>query len=149
MKNKLTVTIFLLIASGVLSAQTLKFIELNEVKALKRAKEYSIKWSGGPVDQLIKIELYNQTEKVQSWGETLNDGEQEIKLNSQLKPGKGYGFRISAGEDVVSSQAVQIKRKIPLALTISTAIVIPALVILFSTREEGELIDPTPPPTGN
>lgn len=149
MKNRLSVAILLFITSGCLSAQTLKVTELSEVKALKRGKEYSIKWSGGSVDQMIKIELYNHTEKVQSWDETLNDGEHQIKLSSKLKPGKGYGFRISAGEDLVSSQAVQVKRKIPLALTISTAIVLPTLVILFSTRNEGKVIDPTPQPTGN
>lgn len=150
MKNIVVLTILIFITSGTLSAQALKFVEVNEVKALKRGKEYSIKWSGGQADQMIKIELYNHAEKVQSWDETMNNGELNIKLNSKLKPGIGYSFKILAGEDFVSSQDFQIKRKMPLAIIISTAIVVPVVVILFSTRDEGKkIIDPTPPPVGN
>ncbi|MEQ1584272.1 MAG: hypothetical protein ABL895_00210 [Cyclobacteriaceae bacterium] len=150
MKNIFVLTILVFITSGTLSAQTLKFVELSEVKAFKRGKEYSIKWSGGQADQMIKIELYNHAEKVQSWDETLNNGELDIKLNSKLKLGKGYSFKILAGGDVVSSQDFQIKRKIPLAITISTAIIVPTVVILFSIRDEGgKIIDPIPPPVGN
>lgn len=146
MKKKLTVVILFFITAYSISAQTLKFEEVTEVKKLKRGKEYSVKWSGGLADQMIKIELHNPAGKIQSWDETQNDGEHVLKLNPKLKTGKGYVFRISVGDEEVSSQEVQIRRRIPLALTISTAIVVPAVVIFFSTKGEGEgLIDPTPP----
>jgi hypothetical protein len=146
MKKKLTLVILLFITSYSISAQALKFEELSEVIKLKRGKEYNIKWSGGLADQMIKIELHNRSGKIQSWDETQNDGEHVLKLNPKLKPGKGYVFRISVAGEEVSSQGVQIIRKIPLALTISTAIVVPAVVLLISTKDEGgKLIDPTPP----
>jgi len=119
MKKTLTVIILLFITSYSISAQTLKFEELSEVRKLKRGKEYSIRWSGGLVDQMIKIELHSRAGKIQSWAETQNDGEHVLKLSPKMKTGKGYAFKISVGGEEVSSQEVQIRRKIPLALTIS------------------------------
>ncbi len=137
MKKRLSIIICFTVLSHFVSAQSLQFESIQEAKPLKRGQNYRIKWSGGSVDQMIKIELHSHAEKVQGWDEPLNDGEHEIKLSSKLKPGKGYSFKIFSGNDVVSSQAVRIRRKIPLALTISTAIIVPTLVILFSSKDDG------------
>ena len=97
MKNlriKLLIFVFLLTFSISSFSQTLKFDGVSEVKPLKRGKEYSIKWSGGTKDQAIKIELHNAAGRVQSWDETLNDGENTVKLNSKLRPGSNYSFKI-------------------------------------------------------
>ncbi len=144
MKNqrvKYIVFILLLAFSFSSFSQTLKFDEVSEVKPLKRGKEYSVKWSGGAKDQSIKIELHNARGKVQSWDETLNDGEDAVKLNSRLKPGSNYSFKILAGSELVSSQNVQIKRRIPFMVTISTLVAVPIFIILLSTSSDG------PPPT--
>ena len=147
-KNSIHVFIVLVAFSISGFSQALRFEGVTEVKPLKRGKEYSIKWSGGVKDQNIKIELHNRTGKVQSWDETQNDGEQLIKLNSKLKPGKNYSFKIlTSNGDQVSEQNVQVNRRIPLALTISTIIIVPAVVILLSTRNDGvdNIAEPFPP----
>ena len=127
-------------------SQTLKFDGVSEVKPLKRGKEYSIKWSGGTKDQAVKIELHNASGKVQTWDETLNDGEDAVKLNSRLKPGNNYSFKFIVGNELVSSQNVQIKRRIPLALTISSIIFVPVIALFPSNENNGvELANPPPP----
>ena len=139
MKKIKSKSVVVLILLGILSiesfSQTLNFEGINEATALKRGKEYSIKWSGGSKDQLIKIELHNLTGKVQSWEEKQNSGEQKVKLNSKIKPGKNYSFKIVTGSgEEVSSQNVQIKRKIPLALKISAIVIVPvAIAVIVST----------------
>lgn len=115
-------------------SQTLKFDGVSEIKRIKRGKKYSITWSGGLRDQTAKIELHNVSGKVKSWDQILNDGEHTIRLNSRLKPRKNYNFKIFVAEEEVSSQNIQIKRRIPLALTISTVVFVPALMILLSPR---------------
>ncbi|MDZ7648720.1 MAG: hypothetical protein U5K54_16935 [Cytophagales bacterium] len=63
MKKHLLIAALIITTTASHSAQTLKFEEVNEVRKLKRGKEYSIKWSGGLVDQMVKIELHNLLEK--------------------------------------------------------------------------------------
>lgn len=118
-------------------SQTLHFDGVSEVKPLKRGKEYSIKWAGGAKDQAIKIELHNSSGKVQSWDETLNDGENAVKLNSRLKRGTNYSFKIIASNEFVSSQNVQIRRRIPLVVTISAIIIVPTVIVFVGTKNNG------------
>jgi hypothetical protein len=111
-----------------------------------------VKWSGGQKDQLIKIELHNASGRAQSWNETLNDGEDAVKLNSRLKPGNNYSFKIISGDELVHSQNVQIRRRIPLALTISAIIIVPVVVALLSNSNDGlqpSEVPGSPPAPGN
>lgn len=147
MKNqriKLLIFVFLFVFSVTSFSRTLKFDGVSEVMPLKRGKEYSIKWSGGAKDQAIKIELHNAAGRVQSWDETLNDGENTIKLNSRLKPGDNYSFKILMGSELVSSQNVQIRRRIPLGITISAMIIVPTVIGFVGTRNSGVGISEPP-----
>ena len=144
--NNLLLFVFLLVFSVSSFSQTLKFDGVSEVKPLKRGKEYSVKWSGGAKDQAIKIELHNASGKIQTWDETLNDGENAVKLNARLKPGSNYSFKILMGSELVSSQHVQIKRRIPLAFTISSIIVVPAIVVFLGTENNGVGLPALPTP---
>ena len=147
MKNlriKLLIFVFLLTFSISSFSQTLKFDGVSEVKPLKRGKEYSIKWSGGTKDQAIRIELHNAAGRVQSWDETLNDGENTVRLSSKLKPGDNYSFKVLIGNELVSSQNVQVRRRMPLAVTISI-IVVPVVVAFFIVKSNEGMYDyPTP-----
>ena len=142
MKNQRTSLLlvgFLFAISFSCFSQALQFSGVSEVKPLKRGKLYNIKWSGGPKDQSIKIELHNATGIVQSWDETLNDGEHGVRLKSKLKPGDDYSFKILAGNEWVSAQNVRIKRRIPFVLIVSTIVVVPVAVLLLSAQH------PVPP----
>ncbi len=154
MKNHQTkpaILIVLFALSFTSFSQTLTFDGISEVKPLKRGKEYSVKWSGGAKGQAIKIELHNAVGRVQSWDETLNDGENTVKLNSKLKPGNNYSFKILMDSELVSSQHVQIRRRIPLALSIFTLVVLPAFISFLTTSNDDlpPMVAPLAPPSPN
>ena len=123
------------------SAQSLEFEGVQEVSGLKRGKEYSIRWSGGTVEQKIEIALMDPDGgRVQKWSDLTNDGEHTIKLDSRLKPGRGYVLDITiTGTDpgVISSSDIRIKRRIPLALTASVVVVVPLVVLAIRSATEG------------
>lgn len=127
------------------SGQTLKLSSITEVKPLKRGKEYNLNWSGGKAEEKIRIELHRASGKVQSWEETQNDGGEVVKLSKKLKPGKDYLFKFFAGDVEVGSEPVVIKRRIPLAVTISAAVIVPATIILLFSLDKNDIPDPILP----
>ncbi len=145
MKNlTFKVLFFILVSPLVGFGQDLTFAGIEEVKTLKRGKEYNIKWMGSAKDKMIKIELHNLTGKVQNWDGLQNDGSQVVKLKSGLKPGKNYSFKIVTDDgEFVSSQNVQIKRRIPWALKVSALTIFPVTLLLI--REDGVMEAPRPP----
>ena len=150
MKNqsrKTILPIFMCLLFPLMSfAQGLDFGGIEEVNALKRGKEYNIRWTGGANDQLIKIELHDRTGKVQNWDGLENDGQQVIKLYGKLRPGKNYVFKI-IGEDgeMVSSQNVAIKRRVPLLLQVASIAVVPIVLLLAGDGGDVILNAPEPP----
>ena len=131
-------------------SQDLTFAGIEEVKALKRGKEYNIKWIGGTKDKMIKIELHNLTGKVQNWDGLQNDGSQVVKLKSGLKPGKNYTFKILTDDgEFVSSQNVRIKRRTPLALKLIAPTIFPIVLLIFR-EDNASMIEAAPSsPSGN
>jgi hypothetical protein len=128
----------------------LQYGGIQEVGSLKRGKEYSIRWFGGSKDQKIDITLQNSTgERVQSWGDLLNDGEQTIELNPKLKPRRGYVLDITVSGDVpgvISSSDIRIRRRIPLAVTISTLVIVPVVIAILPDKSAEEVVGlPTNP----
>jgi hypothetical protein len=138
--------------SGSVAAQSLQYGGIQEVSSLKRGKEYSIRWFGGAKEQKINITLLNRSgERVQSWTDLVNDGEHTLKLGPRLKPQAGYVLDITiAGENngVISSSDIRIRRRIPLAVTISTLVIVPLAVMVFiPDGSTEEMVDtPTHPP---
>ena len=133
----------LLCLTGSAAAQSLQYGGIQEVGSLKRGKEYSIRWFGGAKDQKINITLQNSSgERVQGWVDLLNDGEQTIKLDPKLKPRRGYVLDITVTGDapgVISSSDIRIRRRIPLAVTISTLVIVPLVIAILPDKSAEEL----------
>jgi len=134
--------------------QGLQLEAITEVKPLKRGKEYNIKWTGGAKSEVTKITLTNAKGVAQTWSNLPNDGEEVISLSPKLRPGKGYNLSVSVDGEKVYSQPLQVKRRVPLAITIATFVVVPSVIILLSQSEQSpeHIPDPVndpPNPSGN
>lgn len=97
------------------------FINLErfeELKAIKRGREYMITWSGGRPENVLAFELFRGNDKVFTIANIANNGHYNLIIPTYIKPGSNYRFKVSDTrneEEVVYTAPFTIKRKYPLA----------------------------------
>lgn len=137
------------------------FITLDgfgDYKEFKRGKPYDITWTGGRGDNILNFELYQEDAKIKVFEERPNVGNTSMTIPKDVKPGT-YRFKISDSrnrDETVWTKDFQVKRKIPLVLTIGVGVVVGgAAAILISdairknNQEEAKIGEPPLPPSGN
>ncbi len=102
------------------------FVTLNnfaDIKSFKRGKSANITWAAGRGSNVLTFDLYNKKDElVHTFTNVANVGEYELEIPKEVKPGKGYHFRISDQknkEDVVITPSFNIKRKVPLYVNLT------------------------------
>jgi hypothetical protein len=123
----------------------------EDYKVFKRGKAYDLTWTGGRGDNILNFELYQGNEKVKVFEERPNVGNTTLVIPKDVKPGE-YRFKISDSrnrDEVVFTSNFQVKRKVPLAVTIGSGVVVGgaavALIQLLGTGEEEKIGDPPKP----
>ncbi len=111
----------------------------DDVKAIKKKREYTITWAGGRSGNVLNFDLYNRKdEKVATIANVANVGHYNLMIPSEVKPGKGYRFKISDSrndDEVVFTPRFVIKRKLPLAISV----LVPAIAITAGTYGANQL----------
>jgi len=95
------------------------FISPKENGSLRKGKPTSILWQGGAANQRFKLELVQNDIVVQGLGTVPNTGMYNWTVPGDTRTGKGYQFRITAGDENIMSGEFTIKSKLPLALKLS------------------------------
>lgn len=129
---------------GKLYTPFVRFAGFEDYTARKRGVPFVLNWSGGTRQNVLNIELYKNKQAVWAFPPVGNLGSAEITIPSDVKPGKGYYFKISDSknkDEVVFTGEFQVKRKIPLALkALPTLVIAGAAYLLYQS-----LIEPPPP----
>lgn len=116
--------------------------DLSKMKKIKRGKPTNISWTGGRPQNILNFELFNADEtKVATIPNVANVGSHDVLIPLDVKPGKGYRFKISDSknkDEVVFSTPFVVARKIPLLYKIlpGAAVAGAAAVILMQKEEE-------------
>ena len=80
--------------------------------SMRRGKKTTVTWEGGKPTQNIKLELYQGTNLISTVAETTNTG--QYIWNIPKKQSKGsYTLRLTADQEIVTSNAFKIKSKTP------------------------------------
>ncbi len=124
----------------------------EDIKTLKRKREYNITWSGGRPQNILNFDLYKGEEKVMTFPNIANVGHYKMQLPKHTKPGKDYRFTVTDiknKDEAVRTGTFRIKRKIPLAMKVISAFAVAgaAQYLLTNLRSsEGNFIpDPISP----
>ena len=123
----------------------------EDYKVFKRGKAYDLSWTGGRPDNILNFELYQGNNKIKVFEERPNVRNTTLVIPKDVKPGE-YRFKISDSrnqDEVIFTSNFQIKRKVPLAVTIGSGVVVGgaavALIQLLGTGEEDKIGDPPKP----
>jgi hypothetical protein len=112
------------------------FVRLDGAyEVIKRLKDYEITWTGGTEQNILNFDLYRNGNKVTSFPNIANVGHFTLKLPSDIKPGKGYTFKISDTKNkdqIVNTTPFRVKRKTPLLLKIIPIIAIGAIIPMLT-----------------
>ena len=106
------------------------FITLESFESygtLKRGKPYNFTWAGGRGDNVLKFELYQGDTRITTFEERPNVGNTALIIPTDVKPGKGYRFRVSDirnMDEIVYSGTFNVKRKIPLGVKLGLAAIV-------------------------
>jgi len=107
------------------------FLSPKAKSGLRKGKPASIVWEGGSDNQRFKLELVQNDVVIQGLGTVPNTGLYTWTVPTDTKTGKGYRFRITAGDEVVDSQEFSVKGKTPLWVMLSPIPVVAAGGTLF------------------
>jgi hypothetical protein len=135
--------------------QYIPFVHFEGFKGytkIKRLKPYTVTWSGGASSNVLNLELLRGDEKITVFPNLANVGHHTILLPQDVKPGKGYRFRISDNrnkDEVVVTEEFQVKRKIPLLLKIMPALVVGGIIYGLLPQNEPNNNIPDPVVPGN
>jgi hypothetical protein len=130
------------------------FILFDSFDKIKRGKPKDVTWRGGTRQNILNFELYNKdNEKVAVIPNVSNAGHTSLFIPEDVKPGKGYRFKIvdSKNKDQVTyTQPFAVRRKVPLLYyVLGTAVVGGVVSLLIGDDppiEPTEITDPMGPP---
>jgi hypothetical protein len=114
---------------------------INQYKVFKRGRKYNLTWSGGSPQNILNFDLYKGEQKITSFPNIGNAGHHTFEFPTVIRPGKGYRFKISDSknkEDVVYTNIFRIKRKIPLLIKGSAAVIAGSAIYLLIKPKETE-----------
>jgi len=129
------------------------FVSLDgfeQYEVLKRGKPYDFTWSGGRGDNVLNFELYRGETKVKVFEERPNVGNTQLTIPTDVKPGKGYWFKISDKrnrDEVVHTGTFVVQRKLPLILKVGLGAIVVGVTgyLLGSDNSQEEPDIPEPP----
>lgn len=122
----------------------------EEVKTIKRGREYNITWTGGGAHNILNFDLYDEEKKVLTFPNIANAGHYKLILPKWVKPGNNYKFKISDtknSEEVIYTEVFKVRRKIPLVYTVLAGIGVggaAAAIIMLQPKTIGDdfILDP-------
>ncbi|MFY0598959.1 MAG: hypothetical protein JXR03_04770 [Cyclobacteriaceae bacterium] len=113
------------IAIEIKGKRYIPFVTLNnfdDITSMKRGRPYNVTWAAGRGSSVLTFDLFNKNEEiVHTYTNIANVGEYKLEIPKDIKPGKNYRVRITDQrnkEDVVYTPYFNIKRKVPLYLTV-------------------------------
>jgi len=116
----------------------IKFDGFQEEQVIKRGKVRTITWSGGTTRNLLNFNLYRKGKEEDEYIDVIpnipNTGSYDMIIPKSVKPGKGYYFLINDSKNkdqAIRTQPFQVKRKVPLSLTLAPVIAVGAAGYLF------------------
>jgi len=110
----------------------------------KRSKIYNIEWSGGASSD-IRIDLYENSQRMQTITTAQNTGVFRWNVPSALKPGKNYQLLLSDSrneEDQVYSEAFSVTHKIPTLVKGAAVVALGAIIYFLIPTSEESIPDP-------
>jgi hypothetical protein len=117
------------------------FVRLNgQYNSLKRLTPYNMTWSGGTQQNILNFDLYRKGKKVTTFPNIANVGHHKFTLPSNVKPGKGYSFKITDTKNqdqIVNTAPFKVKRKIPLLLKVLPMLAVGTLVANLLGKSSG------------
>ena len=110
----------------------------------KRGKLYNIEWSGGGSSD-IRIDLYKDSQRMQTVTTAQNTGVFRWNVPSAMKPGKNYQLLLSDSrnnEDQVYSGSFTVTHKVPTLLKGAAVIALGAAIYFLLPKTEEPIPDP-------
>lgn len=117
------------------------FVKLNELEAgkiFKRGKSYPLTWTSGNLSGQVNIELYKGTTRISGDNNQPNVGKFDWSVPGNAKSGNDYQLRFTNTKDrndVVYSQPITIKPKIPLAVKALGVVAVGGLIFILSSNK--------------
>ena len=105
--------------------------------SVKRGKITNVQWRGGAGQDKVRLELFQSGQLISSLGEKTNNGSFAWDLPKDLKTGKGFTLRLTAGAETAVSGEFTVKRKVSTLVKLSPLLLV-AVIIPF-------LKPPSPP----
>ncbi len=118
------------------------YSNLEQGQNYKRGTSYMLRWEGGELLERLQLSLYQNDKLVQVLDSGfVNDYSYSFRLPNNIKPGKTpYNFRLTklaSKEEPFKSESFYVKRKRPLAVTVSgTAIIAAGITYLIIKASE-------------
>lgn len=98
---------------------------------VRRGKTTVVQWDGGKQDQNVQLELFEGSERIQSFAETKNNGSYTWELPKDMKMGS-YTLKLKAGQETTQSGAFTVKSKIPMLLKLAPILVLAGVAAALS-----------------
>ncbi|HEY5823498.1 MAG TPA: GPI anchored serine-threonine rich family protein [Cyclobacteriaceae bacterium] len=126
---------------GRLYVPFVRFGSFEDYKVMKRGVPFTITWTGGTRQNVLNFDLYNKSNtKVWTQAGVGNTGNYEITIPTNVKPGKGYRFRISDSknkDDIVYTGEFAVKRRVPLLVKIIPVVALAGVgYVIFSGKDD-------------
>ncbi len=129
-----------------LKARLIPFMifSINKGATFKRGKAYMVHWAAGSDAQQVKLELYQDHQKIADVAIAELGNSYNWQLPKNIKPGKSYKIKGSDEECFSFSELFTIKRKVPLIVWAVPAVVVGGVVAVLINR--GNQPEPIPLP---
>ena len=127
-----------------------RFERFEEYKSLKRGKPYQVSWTGGTQQNVLLFELYKGDKKTGvHFTDIANTGKYKMTLPRNVKPGKGYRFKITDTknkDEVVFTDSFAVKPQVPFVFKVATVMGLGTLAyFIFRDNSPEEIADPIDP----
>jgi len=125
-----------------------KLKDMDNNRVFKRGKNYPLNWTSGNLSGQVNIELFNKSgERI--WGENNvpNVGKFDWYVQGNIRKGNDYRLKFSNAKDrndVVYSQPITIKARLPLLVKAGAIAVLAAAVEMIATRASKSSSDSSP-----
>ncbi len=122
---------------GELIAMPIVFITPTEGGSVRRGKKTMVQWEGGMPDQDVQLELFQNSQRLQSLTGSKNTGSYNWQLPSDMKKGS-YTLNLIVGNETVQSGVFMVKSKIPLGVKLLPVLLLGGAAAAFSGGGGGD-----------
>lgn len=110
----------------------------------KRGKSTTVTWRGGTPADMVLAEVYGTEGKVVI-DQKINTGNSTWKVPDNFSVKEGYELRLLVNNTVVASQAIRVKRKVPLVVKFAPLLLVGALIPALPKDKEETFASPPQP----